>query len=145
MQTAPLACEPLAARETRLARAAATAVMWIVGLVPVVFLRIRCTFAAHFHRPCPGCGMTRAMQSLLEGRFVDSLRMHPLAVPLIAVTAWLALAMVASAYVRGSPFLIWESRVGRAGLVTAAVVNGLMIVLWGLRAFGLLGGNVPVY
>jgi len=50
-----------------------------------------CAFRFLTGIPCPGCGMTHALVAAFQGRFADSARLHPLALPLLAVwTAWLA-------------------------------------------------------
>ena len=43
-----------------------------------------------FGVPCPGCGLTRAGVFFLRGNFADSLRMHPLLVPVAAYLAAMA-------------------------------------------------------
>lgn len=46
------------------------------------------------HIPCPSCGATRAVLSLLEGHFIESLRWNPLGVILLLILVitplWLA-------------------------------------------------------
>lgn len=37
--------------------------------------------------PCPGCGLTRAGLLLGSGRFIESLRMHPLLLPTVVYVA----------------------------------------------------------
>lgn len=37
-----------------------------------------CLVASVFGLPCPGCGSTRAVRLLFQGRVADALRMHPL-------------------------------------------------------------------
>ena len=72
---------------------------WVCVLVPIVTLWV--TFTVLFpaatvriypgcpiHRMtglyCPGCGGTRALKALAQGRIADSLRWHPLALPATA-------------------------------------------------------------
>ena len=48
-----------------------------------------CLFHAVTGAPCPGCGMTRALLAAWQGRWPDSMRQHPLGLPILAVwTAW---------------------------------------------------------
>lgn len=50
-----------------------------------------CVFRALTGLPCPGCGMTHALISAFEGHWNAAWRLHPLALPLLAVwTTWLA-------------------------------------------------------
>lgn len=39
----------------------------------------RCPFYMVFHRPCPGCGLSRAMAALLQGDVATAMRLHPFA------------------------------------------------------------------
>lgn len=58
-----------------------------------------CFFASVFGIPCAGCGSTRALSLLLQGRLSEAIRMHPLilvslailiAVPSYFIWAWQA-------------------------------------------------------
>ena len=49
-----------------------------------------CLFKAVTGAPCPGCGMTRSCNSLARGRFGDAWRYNPLAFPLVALAALIA-------------------------------------------------------
>ncbi len=42
-----------------------------------------CPIYRLFHRPCPGCGLTRAFLLLFQGKLRQSLAYHPLALPLL--------------------------------------------------------------
>jgi len=46
-----------------------------------------CAFRSVTGLPCPGCGVTRGLLALLDGRFADAVALHPF-VPLFAL-AWL--------------------------------------------------------
>lgn len=128
----------------RASRALGVVGAWLLGVAPVLLGSARCTVATVFHRPCPGCGMTRAAQLLRDGDLAGSLRMHPLTLPILAVTAFFAAVTVWLTYRDGTPLRIWESRVGRGATWALAAVHVAVLVLWALRAFGLLGGPVPV-
>jgi hypothetical protein len=136
--------EPLAALPRRMLRAASVAAAWGIAAVPVVTGWQRCSFARLLHEPCPGCGMTRALRFLLAGDVVASLRMHPLAVPVLAVGLLFMGATVWTTLVLGSPIQVYKTRVGKWTLAAMVVVYGAAIVLWGLRWFGFFGGPVPV-
>jgi hypothetical protein len=125
-------------------RGGLVALIWIVGMLPAALGIQRCTFAAIFHHPCPGCGLTRATHLLLEGHVVDSLHMHPFVVPLLAAHAFLALATVRSTVLEGAPWTFFRDRFGRAAVYFLGGVYVAMTVMWILRAFGLFGGPVPI-
>lgn len=54
-----------------------------------------CVFKNVTGVPCPGCGLTRATCSLLHGEVATSLRMHQLALPVLAYLGILWLGKVA--------------------------------------------------
>ena len=47
-----------------------------------------CIVLKHFGTICPGCGITRSVAALLEGRIPDSFMFHPLPVFGIALVLW---------------------------------------------------------
>ena len=125
-------------------RGVLVAFIWIVGMLPAALGIQRCTFATIFHHACPGCGLTRAAHLLLDGHVIDSLRMHPFVVPLLAAHACVALATVRSTVLEGAPWTFFRERSGRAALYFLGAVYVAMTLTWILRAFGLFGGPVPV-
>ena len=127
-----------------LLRGAGVALVWVVGMLPAALGIQPCTFAALFHHPCPGCGLSRAAHLLLDGHVAESLRMHPFVVPLLAAHACVALATVRTTVLEGAPWMFFRDRLGRASLYFLGGVYVAMIVLWILRAFGLFGGSVPI-
>jgi hypothetical protein len=136
--------EPLPAPGRRLARAAGVAGLWVVATLPVALGGQRCLLAALFHRPCPGCGLTRAVRLLVAGRFDASWKMHPLALPVLVAGALLVASTVWATFSGGSPAHLHRTRLGRGALALAVAVYGATIVLWVLRGFGCFGGPVPV-
>jgi hypothetical protein len=105
---------------------------WIVGELLVGAHFSLCAFQRLTGRPCPGCGMTRAMVDLAHLDFAGSLRMHPLGVVLAA--GYLA-AVVGTAVgiVRGGdPVADFLER--RGGTITTVLLTAF-ITLWILRAF----------
>jgi hypothetical protein len=136
--------EPLAEPRRRRMRAALVAAVWAVSALPVALGWQRCAVATLFHRPCPGCGMTRAIHLMQHGEIAASLRMQPLALPALVVGGLLMASTVWTTLALGSPFVIHKSRFGRVAIACAAVVYTLAFVLWGLRWFGWFGGPVPV-
>ncbi len=118
----------------------------VFGLSPIATLtgEQTCSFARVLHRPCPGCGMTRATWMLLHGDVSGSLHMHPLAVPAILAYALVALAATRTTLLTGVPWELWRTRFGRAAAIGALSLFAAMVVLWLLRMGGLFGGPVPV-
>jgi hypothetical protein len=135
---------PLPARPRRLRRAAAVASVWVLCAIPVAMGWQRCPVATFLHEPCPGCGMTRAIRLLLRGDVAGSLRMHPLAVPVLLVGVMIATASVWSTGSMGSPVRAMQSRVSRVALWVAVAVYAATIALWALRWAGWFGGPVSV-
>jgi hypothetical protein len=89
-----------------------------------------CVSQLVFHRPCPGCGMTRATLRLLHGDLAGAMRYHPVALPgALGLACAVALAL---ALPEGHP--LWD-RFVRASLTALAL--GLAVV-WVLRLRGLL-------
>lgn len=84
--------------------------------------------------PCPGCGMTRALQALARGDLAAAVRFHPLAPPLAAEAAVL--------------WGLWGVRLRGRGLSAPSAdwwallyANGAMLVaLWAGR---LAAGSLP--
>jgi hypothetical protein len=137
--------EPLAiAPAIRAGRAALVALIWAVGAVPVALGRARCAFAAVFHQPCPGCGMTRAIHLMERGEIAASLRMHPLALPALAINVVFAIATVWLTLRQGSPLLVWKWRPGRRIILAAAAIYACVVLLWIARQAGFLGGPVAI-
>ena len=58
--------------------------MILIGLSFLLFiLKIRiCPFFNLFHIPCPGCGLTRSMILLFQGKWLESIRYNVLGIPL---------------------------------------------------------------
>ncbi len=135
---------PLPSAATRALRALGVVGAWLLGVAPVLIGTPRCNVAAVLHRPCPGCGMTRAVHLLRDGEVLASLRLHPLTVPIIAITIFFAGVTVWLTWSQGTPLRIWESRLGRGATWAMVAVHVAVLVFWGLRAFGLFGGPVSV-
>jgi hypothetical protein len=88
--------------------------------------------------------MTRAIRLLQVGDFAGSVRMHPLAGPVLLAGGLALLSMVQTTLATGSPLEFYERPTGRAALVLVAVAYAAAIGLWGMRWLGLFGGPVPV-
>jgi hypothetical protein len=130
-------------RRTRFFRALLGIALWGLAVLPTLVGAQHCTFARAFHRPCPGCGMTRAIDLLLIGHWRASLQMHPLAVPMVLAGGAFALSTIWTTWLFGLP-LVHKSLLGRLALGALALVYVASFVLWGLRWAGYFGGPVPV-
>jgi hypothetical protein len=118
--------------------------VWALVPLSVFGLNEQCSIAATFHRPCPGCGLTRATLLMLHGHVRASLALHPLAVPVIASWAAVALATLVATWREGVPWFFYRARFGKIAAVAASVVYVALVVLWALREYGMFGGRVPV-
>jgi hypothetical protein len=136
--------QPPAPRSTRALRASGVAAAWALAILPVATGWQRCAIATMFHRPCPGCGMTRAVLLLAGGHVEASLRMHPLAMPVLVMGVVFMLSTVWSTLTIGTPLTLYQGRLGRVTLVGMAIVYGAALALWIARCFGFFGGPVPV-
>jgi hypothetical protein len=95
-----------------------------------------CAFYEVCHKPCPGCGLTRSVLSLLHGHVGDSLTFHPFG-PLLL--AGLVAALVAG-ILPANPRTFFVGKVAaveRATGLTALILTLLMLT-WVLRLCGLL-------
>jgi hypothetical protein len=137
--------QPPAPLSRRLLRASGVAAVWAVAILPVATGWQRCAIASMFHRPCPGCGMTRAILLLAGGHVEASLRMHPLAVPVLVMGVFFMLSTVWTTLAIGTPLTLYKGRLGRVTLGGMAIVYGAALALWIVRWFGLFGGPVSVY
>jgi len=118
--------------------------LWCLAVMPTVLGWQRCALAVLFRIPCPGCGMTRAIELLALGRFGASIRMHPLALPVLVVGAVFVSSTVWTTFRLGSPLRLLESRYARAALACLVVVYAALFALWAVRWLGYWGGPVPV-
>jgi hypothetical protein len=63
-----------------------------------------CPVHAYLHLECPGCGSTRAMAALLNGRLAEALRLNALFVVLVLPAAVLYLAAACHRLLRDAAF-----------------------------------------
>ncbi|MDR3094597.1 MAG: DUF2752 domain-containing protein [Bacteroidales bacterium] len=56
--------------------------------------QLPCLTKSIFHIECPGCGMQRALIALLRGDLAESLRLHPGAIPTLAMLMFLTVHLV---------------------------------------------------
>ncbi len=138
------ASTPLSWPRRHVLRATGVLGLWAIAALPVTLGWQRCAFAALLHRPCPGCGMTRAIRLLQAGDLSGSLRMHPLALPVLLAVGLLVSSTVWTTLESGTPLAFYARRTGRAAIALAVVAYAAAIALWGLRWFGFFGGPVAV-
>jgi hypothetical protein len=118
--------------------------VWASAPLAVFLSNQPCSVASVFHRPCPGCGMTRATLLMLHGHVRDSLAMHPLAVPMIACWGFIALLTLRATWREGVPWVFFREKIGRAAVYATAATYVALVALWALREFGYCGGRVPI-
>lgn len=99
------------------------------GLVGVAALTgddgpVLCPFRVCTGMACPGCGLTRAVAHAARGDLAGSIRLHPLALPLVAL---LAVAFV----LRRSP--VHRQRLDRWFAPIAITVGLAMVAAWLVR------------
>src|SRR5262245_49572115 len=90
-----------------------TALVWSLAALPFLTGIISCPTAQYLHRPCPGCGMTRALLLLVSGELGRSFSMHVFALPTLLSQLVFAIATVIAAYRWGAPWTVWNARWGR--------------------------------
>jgi hypothetical protein len=93
-----------------------------------------CPFKAAFGIPCPGCGLTAALDQLLHGETGAALHTHAFAPIFLAAF----LVILAAALLPGAlrdKMVAWISQFERRTGITAWVLLVLMLY-WGIRLFG---------
>ena len=126
-----------------LKRAALVAVIVAVLSFAVAFQLPVCASAGVLGIPCPGCGLTRAVLTALDGRLTEAIALHPL-FPLVAPLFAYALVTTGYHYVVGSPSTRMPETLDRVASYLAISIATLAIGIWVARFFGALGGPVPV-
>jgi hypothetical protein len=53
-----------------------------------------CFYQKYLGIPCPGCGMQRSLIELFRGDLIESLRLYPALIPIIAMMGYLLLHLV---------------------------------------------------
>lgn len=81
-----------------------------------------CPFRAGTGLPCPGCGMTRAMLSLGQGKLLDAVGFNPFSVPLFA-------GMMIFAITGAIPLRRLHTAAARAALIAVLAVWLARLVL----------------
>ncbi len=95
-----------------------------------------CPFKATFGIPCPGCGLTTAMDQLLHGEVRAALQTHAFAPVFLITFLVIFAATLLPASIRAKLVASIAGLERRTGM-TAWVLSGLMLY-WGIRLFGLV-------
>jgi hypothetical protein len=108
---------------------------WITGAPQL------CPFKLILGLPCPGCGMTRSVVTLLHGDLAASAYFHPLGLPLVLFLAVLALV---------DGWVWWRSsRPGQRSVPASWLPERVMLTPTPWVAIGLLGAvwllRLPLY
>ncbi|MGD0528486.1 MAG: DUF2752 domain-containing protein, partial [Polyangiaceae bacterium] len=114
----------------RVRRAVGVAAVWAIAILPVATGWQRCAVAALLHRPCPGCGMTRAILLLAGGHVDASLRMHALAVPVALMGVFFIASTIWTTLTVGTPLSLYKGRLGRLTVAGLTIVYGAAFALW---------------
>jgi hypothetical protein len=95
-----------------------------------------CPFKAAFGIPCPGCGLTAAVDELLHGNVLASLHTHAFAPLFLAAFGLILFAACLPQAMRqrlSAAVASFESRTGLAAWVLSA-----LMLYWSIRLFGIL-------
>lgn len=90
-----------------------------------------CPFRICTGHACPGCGLTRAAGSLVNGEIGESFRMHPVAglVAFQVVLFWIMTLAARAGHPAAETLRRWWSR---GGMVTAVLLVGVWALRWKL-------------
>jgi hypothetical protein len=86
--------------------------------------------------PCPFCGTTRSIMSVLQGEWMNALHLNPLGILLIVFVMIVPLWMLVD-YISGTQsfyrtFNVWAKRLGYRGVMILGTVIVLSLWLWQL-------------
>lgn len=124
-------------------RSAAVVALGAAAALILLFSLPVCPTARILRVPCPGCGLSRASQSVLQGHFAEAWNLHPMVFVIVPVLGLYVLAQAVAYVFPGLPLL---RRVLASKWVDRAMiaVMVLAVLLWASRFFGAFGGPVPV-
>ena len=100
-----------------------------------------CPVRTLLHVPCPTCGITGALRSMLHLDFAEAFHLHPLSLVVIPFVGVLVV-MELGGFVVTNEFGTWtnKSAVRIAGITMCAA----LFLVWIARFFGAFGGPVKV-
>ncbi|MEI9952837.1 MAG: DUF2752 domain-containing protein [Pseudomonadota bacterium] len=105
---------------------------------------LSCPMVSWFHRPCPTCGIRRALLLLAHGRIAASLALQPLALPALLSFYFVATGAIGSVLGGRTPGDLLGQTRARLALASATLVFVLLLVIWAARAAGYLGGAIAI-
>jgi hypothetical protein len=95
-----------------------------------------CPFKAVFGIPCPGCGLTAALDQLLHGNVGAALHLHAFAPIFLVAFLVICTAALLPRFLRDR-MVAGIDRFERRTGITAWVLS-VLILYWGIRLFGLV-------
>jgi len=120
---------------------AALAALWIrLASSPWMASFVLCPFRRLTGWPCPGCGLTRALNALAHGQWEMALSFHPLSPIVAAGGLWLGLSALAKAFFPArAPLRRWSALDGRrlASPWVVGLALALILGLWAKRLIAL--------
>ena len=125
----PIYAEMLKPRAVALGLAALAAAQ--VGCSMAFGIGLPCMFHLTTGMPCPGCGLTRSVMSLLRGNVQESLLFHPFGPPLFAALVVAIIVALLPTKPRTRIIRKIASIESKTALVMIMFV--LFMILWGLR------------
>jgi hypothetical protein len=88
-----------------------------------------CEFVVMFKKPCPSCGLTTSFSLLMHGDILGSLRANVvgtgMALFALMLIPWSLLIAFRGRY-------LWVQSIERAGLWSAGILLGLLLIRWGI-------------
>lgn len=84
-----------------------------------------CMLYTWFHIPCPGCGGTRAVEYLLRGQIMDSLKAHPLVLYGVVCYLYFMISYAYTTFVQKCRFSINRMPGVRGLLIGSALLLGV--------------------
>lgn len=79
---------------------------------------LACPFKSHTGIDCPGCGLQRAILSLMQGDVADSFKLYPAAIPMVALALFVP-AHIKFDFKHGAVLIKWLY----AGIAILIILN----------------------
>lgn len=121
-----------------------TAILVRASSSPPMSSLVLCPFRRLTGWPCPGCGMTRALNALMRGRWDAALSLHPLSPIVAAVAMLLGLSALAKAILPPQASLARWSTIGERIARTPWVVGCALAItlgVWVVRLIALISSG----
>jgi len=96
-----------------------------------------CIWSSRFDIYCPGCGGTRAIDTLLKGKILTALNYHPFVVYVAGLSAvfmgsW-TIFYLSRERVKGIRFRNWFLYAGLIILILQWIIKNMLLWIWGIR------------